>query len=726
MNAVTDFIVRRSKLIECIFVVVVLLSAICFPFVGVNYDLSEYLPERVSSKQGLNVMEAEFGYPGTARIMIGPVSLYEAKIYKNRIENVDGVDMVMWLDSTVNIYESEIFIDYSDIRDYYKDEYAVMDVTFDEGDTTSLTHRAIDEIKEITGDKGYFAGAAVANKSLSETLTREVAKAMALAVIMIWLILCITTTSWFEPFLFLTIMGIAIIINMGTNIFLGTISFLTFSMASILQLAIAMDYSIFLLHSFTAGIKKGLSREAAIKEALKNAVTSILSSGATTIVGFIVLTLMEFSIGRDLGIVLAKGIVISLLTVLFLMPALILKWYDKIEKTAHRPFVPGFGKFGKFVYKVRFITLALTLLITIPSYFAQNMNSFKYGNDALGSSEGTKVYEDGKLIDARFGRSNLILLLVPSTSNVVEKELVNHLESLEYVKNITSLADTLPEGVPESFMPRSIVSQLHTDSYARILINIGTATESDLAFACSNEIGSIAGEYYTDDYYVVGVTPSTWDIKNVITEDYSRVNILSLLGVAVVIMLTFKSLIIPIVVLIPIEAAIFINMAMPYLLGDEMIFMGYIIVSCLQLGATVDYSILVTNNYLNAREELEKKEAAIEAIKRSALSVITSGVILITVGYGLYFNSSVSAVADIGRLVGRGAFFSVILVLMLLPLLMIIFDKLIFNQKRRLDKLIEKRRNMRAKLHEGIEGKLDKLTHGSDNKHEGGGIDENI
>ena len=678
-----DFIINKRNWIERIFAIAVILSAIAFCFVKVNYDLSKYLPDDAPSKAGLNVMEEEFGYPGTARVMVGEVSLYEAKLYKDRIADIDGVNMVSWADTATDVYQSNLFVNYDNIEDYYKDGYAVMDIIFDEGDSDPKTHDAIQEIEDITGDKGYLMGSAVQNKSLDETLTREIAIAMVMGVIMIAVILCLTTTSWFEPFLFLFIMGVAIIINMGTNIFLGEISFLTFSTAAILQLAIAMDYSVFLLHSFTRERHAGIEPVQAVANAVRSSVTSILSSGATTIVGFLVLMLMRFKIGFDMGLVLAKGIVISLLTVLLLMPALLLRWGDKIERTAHRSFMPSFEGLGKVVFKVRYGVLILVALLVVPAFTAQNMNQFRYGNGALGSSPGTKVYEDEQAINTRFGRSNLVLALIPNTNNVTERALTQELQDLKYVKSVTSLAGTLPEGVPEDFLPESLTSQLHTDHYSRMLIYLKTKDESTYAYQCTDEVRSIVESYYPEDSYLVGMTPSTQDIQSIITNDYNFVNVLSLLGVAIVILFTFHSAIIPIVVMIPIEVAIFFNMAMPYLTGDTMIYMGYIIVSCLQLGATVDYSILMTNNYLDARTNLPKKEAAIHAIAQSALSILTSGSILTIVGYGLYYISTVSAIADMGHLVGRGALLSLMLVLFLLPVLLVLSDQLVFNQMYR-------------------------------------------
>lgn len=705
---IIGFIINKGRLIEKFFIAAVVISCIATVFVSVNYDMSEYLPNNVPSRAGLNLMEKEFGYPGTARVMIGPVSLYEAKVYKDRIAAIDGVDLVMWADTTTDIYSSGQFINYDNIEDYYKDDYAVMDVIFKEGDSGSQTKAAIDEMKEITGDKGYFMGSAVQNKSLSETLFREISVALVMGVIMIAVILCLTTTSWFEPLLFLLVMGIAIIINLGTNLIIGRVSFITFTVAPILQLAIAMDYSVFLLHAFTRQKLKGLEPKAAMEAAIRNSLSAILGSGATTVVGFIVLMLMRFSIGRDLGFVLAKGIAISLVTVVFLMPTLILRYSGIIERTAHRSFMPSFHKMGNFVYKIRYVILCVVIITVIPMFVAQNMNKFVFGNGALGASPGTKVYEDEQKIDSRFGKDNLILAIVPNTDLVTERELTQDIKDLYYTKSVMSLAGTLPEGIPEDFLPKSMTSLLHTDNYSRILIYIRTKDESHFAFQCCDEIKGLVQKYYPEGAYVTGVTPSTQDIQDTITADYKIINILSIIGVALVVAITFRSLVVPIIVLIPIEVAIFFNMAIPYLEGDTMLYIGYIIVSCLQLGATVDYSILMTHNYMDARKEYPEKARAVKhTVSRSALSVLTSGSILTIVGYGLYKVSSVSAIGDLGHLIGRGALISVILVLFLLPTLLVAGDRWLVRSERAPFKTRVKSRWNKYRSKAGKESKID-------------------
>ena len=279
-------------------------------------------------------------------------------------------------------------------------------------------------------------------------------------------------------------------------------------------------------------------------------------------------------------------------------------------------------------------------------------------------------------MNAKFGKSNMMIALVPPDSNITEKKMTEEIDDLSYVKYALSLSSVLPEGIPEDFLPENITSLMHSKNWARVIINVRSAGESDDAFKFSDNIRAIIDKYYPNETtYLVGVTPSTQDIKDIIVPDYNRVNIVSLLGVALVIAITYKALILPIVVLIPIECAIFINTALPYIYGQRTMYLGFIIVGCIQLGATVDYSILMTGNYLDARSQGDKKEAAIRAVSVSAESVMTSGLIVMTVAYGLYFMTSVEAISGLGQLIGRGALISVILVLFFLPMCLMLFDR---------------------------------------------------
>lgn len=704
-DLVVNFIVDRSKYIEIFFVIMVVISMFLYPFVKVNYDLTKYLPDTASSKAGLNLMKKEFGYPGTARIMLKNVSMYQAKLYKEEIEAVDGVDTVFWADTTedikkyTDVYISSTFIKAEDIQDYYKDNCAVMDISFIAGDSDTRTSKALDSIQKIVGDKGSFTGPAVQNKSLNESLNKEMKSAMVVVVIVVASVLILTTTAWLEPLLFLLIMGIAIVINMGTNVFLGEISFLTASVASVLQIAVAMDYSIFLMHAFTREKDEGKEPKEAIGIAIRQSASSVIACGMATIIGFLALTLMKFSIGYDLGIVLAKGIFISLLTVSFLMPSMIIRSQNMIQKTAHRKLVKLPKNLAQNIFKVRYLALGFAIFLAVPCFIAKDMNSFLFGNASVGAGEGTQVYKDEQEIDRIFGRSNMLMALIPNDSIIKEKQLSDELGKLSYVKKVTSLENTLPEGIPESIIPNQITTQFHSDKYARILVYIRTREESVSAFRYSDEIKDVVQKYYPQHSFLIGATPFTQDIKTIITRDYTFVDRLSLLGVVVVAMIVFRSLLIPILLVVPIEIAIFFNMATPYFMGENMIFMGYIIVSCIQLAATVDYAILMTNYYLEYRMRLDKRQAILEMIGEAVPPILNSGIILSFTGYTLYFTSSITAIGAMGHLIGRGALLSIAMVVVLLPALLYIFDLQIYRN-------ISRRKQLKHKIKKKLAYKL--------------------
>lgn len=705
-----ELIIHKRKIIEKLFTILFVCSLLCIPMVGINYDLTKYLPDASPSSQALDIMEKEFTYPGMGRVMLENTTLYEAKHIKDRIADVDGVDMVMWCDMETNIYGSSAFIDEEDIEDYYKDGYAYMDVIFLEKDSSTRTHNAVHEIEKIVGDKGLVAGSAVSDTNLGPTINSEIARVMVLAVIVIFLILTFTTTSWFEPVLFLSVLGIAIVLNMGSNLIFGEISFLSNAVGSILQLACSMDYSIFLLHAFTQERESGVAPEQAMANALRAAFSSIGASGATTIVGFLAMALMDFGIGPDMGFVLAKGIALSLFTVLLLMPALILRSQDTIAKTQHRSFIPKkLNSIGRFAYKIRKPVLIAVLLLIVPCYIAQGMADFTYGNEAVANSTGTPVYEAEQQMNARFGQSNMMLALVPLDSNITEKAMTDEIDELPYVKYSLGLASVLPAGIPEAFLPESITGLLHSEHWARIIVNVRSAGESDAAFTYADEIRAIIDKYYPGEQtYLVGVTPSTQDIKDIIVPDYNRVNVVSLLGVALVVAITYKAVFLPLVVLIPIQCAIYINTAIPYIYGQRTMYLGFIIVGCIQLGATIDYSILLTGNYLDARTRNDKKAAAIQAVGDSAESVLTSGLIIMTAAYGLYFMTSVEAISSLGQLIGRGALISLILVLFMLPACLTIFDRFIVKPDYAVRKRARSMRIHAKRLHFPVLNELQK------------------
>lgn len=668
-------IVQNRKKIGVLFGIAIVISLLLMPLVRINYDLSEYIPDTERAKRGMNVVEEEFAMQGFARIMINDVSLVEAKEYKEKIKAVDGVDIVLWLDDSVDVYRPIEYIPKDVLQDYYKDGSALIEVMFEEGDYSPKTNQAVGEIQALLPENSNMIGSAVDTKSAQDTVQSEIGKIMIILVPVVFLILILTTDSYISPLLFLAVIGTSILLNMGTNVIFKHVSFLTYSIVAALQLAVSMDYSVFMLHEFEAQDKKDL--EEAMVKTISKACISITSSALTTVAGFVALVFMGFTIGKDMGLVFAKGIVLSLFCVIFLMPYLILKFYPLVQKTTHKMLLPNFDKFSRFTSKISYVIIALVILIVLPSYIAQKQNVFLYGASSFGGGEGTKVYEDEKAIVQKFGRSNPVIILVPTGDYISEKEMAKEYEALEVVKKVQSLANLVGEGVPDSFVPVDNYEKFRTEKYSRFVIYLRTSSESELAFQAIDTIEEITSKYYGDNYEITGVIPITMNIKEVVNSDYNVVNIISILAVMVILLFTFKSIAIPILLIIVIESGIFINMAIPYFAGDSMMFLGYLIVSSIQLGATIDYAILMTNNYLDAREYRYKYSASRIATNKSVTAIITSGGILTCAGYLIKWCSTINAISELGGLIGRGAIMSMALVIFVLPHILEIFDKVI-------------------------------------------------
>ena len=677
-EGVAGFIVDHNKGIRDLILILIVINLILFPFVEVNYDLTSYLPDTVDSKIAINKMEETFGYPGTGRLMLKNVTIYEAKQYKTEIEKIDGVDQVLWCDTLNPIYVSSSFIRYDNIDDYYKDGNAVMDITFVEGDTSKRTHRAIASIEKLCGEKGNLVGMSPTNKFTEEHVKAQMTMIMAIVVVLVFLILLFTTTSYFEPVLFLTVIGAAIAINKGSNIILGRISYVTNNVADVLQMATSMDYSVFFLHAYEREREEGLDKIPALKRGLNNTLKTVLSSSMTTFFGFVVLVLMNFKMGVDLGIVLAKGILCSLAMVILLMPSLLLSWSDRIDRTRHKPFMPKFEKVSVVLNHISPYLLIISILSAGFIYAAQGMNSFMYGSDATGAGPGTTIYDETREVEEIFGRSNLLVAIFPTGSLKTEEALVEELKEKEYVKKVMGYTEFVPKGVPEKILPSSITEQFHKDGYARLLIYIKTKPESPSAYQYSDEVSGIIRRYYPGEAYITGNTPTTKDMEDILIPDYQRTNNLAMLCIYVVVAIAFRSLLMPIVAMIPIMMAIYLNMSFPYFSGATLIFIAYAVVSCIQLGSTIDYAILSTDTYLQLRKSGNgKKEAARLMSQNSMPSLLTSGLILVICGYAIYFISSVPAISEVGHLVGRGAIFSLIFVSGLMPILLKMVDRFI-------------------------------------------------
>ncbi|MFA5466913.1 MAG: MMPL family transporter [Candidatus Izemoplasmatales bacterium] len=688
--------------------------------VKINYDSTEYLPDDMKTKQSLAVMEAEFGLKGQANVMIGGVdSIDEALRYKQALKDIEGVMDILWLDTFIdgedlvdldtsitemgyNISEFDI----TGLNQFYRNHNVLFQVIFDESDNSEATVNAISDIRaylSLIQEPFAMSGSATSNY-FTRTLTESESFGVIIYILPIaLLILFLFTKSWLEPLLFLLVVGVSVLINMGTNFIFPSVSFLTNSTAMLLQMAIAMDYSIFILHRYRSGKDEGLSTRAALKMARRKSVIPVGSSMLTTAASFVALMFMRYTIGMDMALVMIKGILISMIAAFSLLPIFVRIFAKFLTKTEHKVFFPKFQGLWKIVFKLRYIIAAIVLVVLIPAYNAQGKNSFIYGDSAISASEGTKPYQERQSIEQIFGKSNMVVVLIPAETDT-ERTMIDHILNDLAANNIAASAqalstltdiDTYLGNAPaeiqelvsgfissdwiEEQIPDEMKDQLVSDNYARIIFTIATDTESEEALLAVARMRAIVPQYYPSQssYHIIGASSSVSEIKEIVESDLVMVNIISIGLVLIILMISLRSLILPFILVFCIEVSVWINMAIPYVSGKPIIFIGYLIVGAIQLGATIDYGILLTHNYLDARKKMEKLDALKTALQQSLHSILTSVMILAAAGYSLYFISSIEGVAVLGELIGRGGLLAGFFVLFLLPLLLYFFDKII-------------------------------------------------
>lgn len=632
----------------------------------------DYLPEDAPSTIGMDVMKEEFdGAVPNTRVMVTDVSVQEALVYKGQLEEIDGVSNVTWLDDAIDLKAPLEIADEDTVETYYKDNHALISLTIREGEEVRVT----EAIYDVIGEDNAMAGEAI-NTASSQTMAgKESMYAAMLLVPIIIIILIVSTNSWVEPLFFLTAIGVSVLINLGTNIFIGEVSFVTQSVAPILQLAVSLDYAIFLLHSFSDFREKGNEPKEAMKLAMKQSFPAIAASASTTFFGFIALTFMKFEIGSDLGINLVKGIVFSFISVMIFLPALTLLCYKWIDKTQHKPLIPKFRNVGRSILKWRYVSIIIVLTSLVPAFLAQSNTNFIYG---IGDQpETSRVGKDIIAIEDTFGKLTPIVLLVPKGDLAKEEALVQQLEGTEDVSNVLAYTNTVGTVIPPEYLEDEITDQFFSDYYSRIIINGDTDTEGDKAFTLVEQVIKLAADYYEEDTYVLGESVTLYDIKHTVEKDNTLVNMLTVITIAIVLIITFRSISIPIVLLLTIQSAVWINLSVPYFTNFSLVYVGYLIVSTVQLAATVDYAILLMEGY----KENRKKMSSIEAIKltldEKLFSIAISASILSSVGFILWMTSSNPVVGSIGLLLGRGALLAFIMVIFFLPAMLVFLDKFI-------------------------------------------------
>ncbi len=675
MRRITELLLRHRKITLTVFVILVILSAVLSQLTRVNYDMAEYLPNGSMTKRAVSEMSQSFGRSGMAEVMVEDLTIQQALVVKEQIEGVDGVKSVMWLDNVVDITKPLETQEAKTVEAFYKNRAALYQVTFTEEDYATSTGKALESIRALNIDRLHIAGSAEESRSMRALLASEIFTIFLVVVTFCLLILFAASSAWVEPFLYLIVLLTAIVINMGTNAYFTSISFITRSMAAVLQLAISLDYSLFLFHRYMEERDAGKDAKEAIISASVKSLNSILASALTTIAGFLALVLMNYSIGRDIGIVLAKGIAISLLTCLTLMPVLIYCLRGLIDKTRHKHWIPSFRRLGKGAMRLRWLLLLGLIVVLVPTYLAQNNNRLLYGTNSANEVEG--VSNDRSAIQAEFGVNNPVVLLVPAGDVAKETALAETLMEQSAVSAVQGLVTIADPQIPRKMLPKSVVSQFQSDNYSRLVVRLNIANEGPALSDAVQGISASAEALYPGEWMAAGTATSLMDIKKSVESDGLWVQLISVLAVAVIVLLSFRSVVIPILLVALIQTAIWINMSVPYFTGTPLIYIGYLMISSLQLGATIDYAILMTNRYMEDRRTLPPKEAAISALTAAGPSVLVSTLILAGAGFAEMMISQVSSISEIGLLLGRGALLSGGMVLIVLPPLLAILDKII-------------------------------------------------
>lgn len=670
MDRMAKWITEHSRLIVSVFAAAAVVSAVMFFGVKVNYDMTAYLPEDAESTVALRLMQEEFSASvPNARVMVTNLTVAQAQALKEKLEAVPGVEDVLWLDDIVDLKTPLETLDKAVVEQYYRDGAALYDVTI----ATDMELEATDAIYELTGEDGGISGNAASIAYSRRQVLTEVMGASCVLVPVIILILVLTTTSWIAPLLFLLTIGVAVLINMGTNIFFSSISYITQSVSPILQLAVSLDYAIFLLTAFETLRWTEPDAQSAMVKAIKHSFISIAASAATTVFGFFALIFMRFGIGSDLGLNLVKGVIISYISVVVFLPALALSTVRLLDKTAHRRIIGAPHGIGRALVRIRIPALMLVLLLAVPCYLAQSRADFLYGNGE--PAPDSRYGQDTLKINERFGESMALVLMVPRGDTGSERELCAELEKLEHVTAVVSYVSSVGSSIPSEFLDPDIAANFYSDSYSRIIMYTDTAEEGEDAFSTVEAVRAIAAKYY-DESYTCGQSANLYDIKEVITADTGLVNGLAVGFIFLTLLVSFRSLTLPFILIFVIESAIWINLSVPYFTGTPLVYIGYLVISTVQLGATIDYAILMTDGYVENRRTMGSRASVTRTIDDNLISLLTSGLILSLAGLCLRFASSMNIVKELGMLLFRGTLLSMALVLIALPALLIAFDSL--------------------------------------------------
>lgn len=737
---VATFIVNKRKAIEILFVLAIIYSVLCINKVQVNQDITSYLPADSETRQGLSIMDEQFMTYGSAKVMLANVTFNQADSLVDSLENVDGVKEVAFDDSS----------------DHFKGTNALFDITFSGTSDEQVSKDALNSVKDILADYDVYVSTEVGSEeSSAESLAKDMNIILVLAVVVIIAVLLLSTKAYLQIPVLLITFGVAAILNMGTNYWFGTISSITNSIAVVLQLALAIDYAIILCDRFMEE-HETLDAEEAVKVALSKAIPEISSSSLTTISGMVAMMFMQFRLGYDMGIILVKAIILSLISVFFLMPGVLLIFAKGIDKTHHKCYVPKITIVGKFANKTKYIIPPLFIICLVFAFMKSNNCQYIYDTSSIVSAKKSESKIAQETIEETFGASNQLVVMVPKGDYESEHKVVKKLQNLDYVTSALALSNVsindeyvLTDKLsPRQFselvgIDREVVEvlymayaynqeqygpvvtgiddydvpiidmflflydqykegyvtldsnldeklttlydtlhdaqlQLQGSDYSRLVLNISLPVEGQETYDALEKIRGIAAQYYSKDSVIlVGNSTSDHDLESSFASDNIIISVLTALFVMIILFFTFQSAGLPVLLVLTIQGSIWINFAVPSIEGQTVFFIAYLIVSAIQMGATIDYAIVISNRYLQLKQQMPLKEAITETLNQSFPTIFTSGSILTCAGFLIGEIASDATVASIGVALGRGTLISIILVLFVLPQILLMGDIII-------------------------------------------------
>ena len=645
----------------------------------VNYDMLTYLPSDMETVVGQNELLKDFDKGAFTFLILEDMSNKDVAKLKEKVEAIDHVDTVLWYDSLADLSIPMELLPDSVYKEFNSDHSTMMAVFFDTGTSDDLTMDAVEEIRSVCGKQCFVSGMTALVVDLRDLCEKEEPIYVGLAVVLACVAMVAFLDGWLIPFVFLASIGAMILLNLGTNIFFGEISYITKALSAVLQLAVTMDYSIFLWHSYNEQREKYSDNKEAMAVAINKTLTSVVGSSITTIAGFVALCFMSFTLGRDLGIVMAKGVLLGVIGCVTVLPSLILVLDKPLQKTKHRSIIPHMGKFANGVVKVFPLFLIIFAILVAPAYYGYNK-----ANDEVYYDMGECLPEDMNYVVSNsklsedFNIASTHMVLVDSNLSAKSvKNMITEMEDVDGVKYVLGLESVIGSRVPEEILPDSVKSILESDRWELLLINSEYKVASDEVNEQIDKLNTILKKY-DEKGMLIGEAPCMKDMIETTGHDFAVVTAVSVIAIFLIILLVEKSISLPFILIAVIEVGIFINLGLPHYLGQSMAFITPICISTIQLGATVDYAILMTTRYKAERiAGRDKKNAVCTALYTSIPSIIVSGMGLFAATFGVALYSDIEIISSMCMLMARGAIISMLLVIFVLPALFMLFDKII-------------------------------------------------